>query len=358
MVSADYHKVLVNPEMSLKEAVKMMNAVSLQVLLVVDNDHSLLGVLTDGDIRRALLDEVDFQSPISMVMTKNPFTLKRPAGKKNALELMKRKEIRHIPLVDSDNRVSGLLTWKDLFENGDIEINEKDNPVVIMAGGRGSRLDLFTRILPKPLIPIGEKPIISHIMDNFSKYGFRKFIICVNYKGEMIKFYFSENHQAYSIDFVEEPSFLGTAGALSLCHNMLNNSFIVSNCDVIIDTNIERLLNYHKDNKNHATIMSTIRNIKIPYGVLKSNKGALHEIIEKPEYSFIINSGVYVIEPALINLIPKNQVTDMPDLLLKAKNEGFKVQIYPMTCNWFDVGEWAEYKKAIEHITQLAPVTC
>jgi NDP-sugar pyrophosphorylase family protein len=225
-----------------------------------------------------------------------------------------------------------------------------------MAGGKGTRLDLFTKILPKPLIPIGEKPIIGHIMDNFAKYGFNRFLISLNYKAEMIKIYFSDNHHHFTIDYIQEKDFLGTAGALSLARDRLDDTFIVSNCDVIIDTNLDRLFNYHKENENHATILSTVRNVKIPYGVLRSDKANLQAIIEKPEYNFVINSGIYVLEPEFIDLIPKNQAMDMPDLLLSGKENGFKVQIYPMTCSWFDVGEWGEYKKAIEHITEVGSV--
>jgi dTDP-glucose pyrophosphorylase len=339
------------------EAVKKMNTSSMQILLVVDESETLLGVITDGDIRRALLENIDFKHPISSIMTQSPITLANPPDKAKALSLMKEHDIQHIPLVDSEGRSSGLLLWKDFFKNGDIAVDKKPNTVVIMAGGKGTRLDLFTKILPKPLIPIGEKPIIEHIIDNFCKCGFTKFLISLNYKADMIKMYFSDNGYNYEVDYIEEDDFLGTAGALSLAGNRLNDTFIVSNCDVIIDANLDHLFNYHKENKNHATILSTVRNIKIPYGVLKTNNADLEEIIEKPEYNFIINSGIYVLEPEIIDLIPKNQAVDMPDLLLKGKRNGLKVQIYPMTCSWFDVGEWGEYKKAIEHMTALGAGT-
>jgi NDP-sugar pyrophosphorylase family protein len=266
---------------------------------------------------------------------------------------MQKNDVRHIPLLDNTGKVCGLLMWKDFFENGDIAINEKPNQVVIMAGGKGTRLDLFTKILPKPLIPVGEKPIIGHIMDNFSKYGFNRFLISLNYKADMIKIYFSDNHHDYGIDYVQEENFLGTAGALALARDRLYDTFMVSNCDVIIDTNLDRLFGYHKENGNHATILSTVRNIKIPYGVLRSDKANLQEIVEKPEYNFVINSGIYVLEPEIIDLIPDNQAMDMPDLLISGKEKGLKVQIYPMTCSWFDVGEWGEYKRAVEHMTEL-----
>lgn len=356
MTYAEYEKVLVTSDMSMLSAVKLMNSTSMQILLVVDGSRKLTGVLTDGDIRRALLEDMDFSGAIRDIMTVEPITLPYPPDKKSALHLMHKHDIRHIPLVDEDGKVCGLLMWKDFFENGDISVNEKPNTVMIMAGGKGTRLDLFTKILPKPLIPVGEKPIIGHIMDNFSKYGFNNFLISLNYKAEMIKIYFSDNHHEYGINYVQEENFLGTAGALSLAKEKLTDTFIVTNCDVIIDTNLDRLFNYHKCNNNHATILSTVRNIKIPYGVLRSNKADLSEIIEKPEYNFVINSGIYVLEPELIDLIPENQSVDMPDLLLTAKEKGYRVQIYPMTCSWFDVGEWGEYKRALEHMSEVGAV--
>lgn len=353
MNAVNYQKVLVNQNISLMEAVKLMNTSSMQILIVVDQNQRLLGVVTDGDIRRALLENVDFNNSIDAVMTRTPIILDDPPDKKKALSLMKEHQVKHIPLVDDEGRACGLLLWKDFFENGDVTVSRKPNTVVIMAGGRGSRLDLFTKILPKPLIPIGERPIIGHVMDNLGKYGFSKFLISINYKSEMIKAYFSENHLNYEIEYLHEKDFLGTAGSLSLGRSRLNDTFLVSNCDVIIDTNLDRLFCHHKENENHATILSTVRNIKIPYGVLKSNNTNLEDIIEKPEYNFVINSGIYVLEPEIIDLIEEGQAIDMPDLLLKAKDRGLKVHIYPMTCSWFDVGEWGEYKRALEHMTTL-----
>ncbi len=353
MTHTDIKNILVKSDISLLEAVKRMNNTSMQILLVVDDHQALLGVITDGDIRRAILEDVNFSDPIGSVVTFNPITMTDPPDKKTALSLMQKHDVRHIPLVNNAGKVSGLLMWKDFFENGDVALNEKSNKVVIMAGGKGTRLDLFTKILPKPLIPVGDKPIIGHIMDNFSKYGFNNFIVSLNYKAEMIKIYFSDNHHSYTIDYVQEEDYLGTAGALKLAKDRLDDTFIVSNCDVIIDTNLDRLFDYHKENGNHATILSTVRHIKIPYGVLRSERADLQEIIEKPEYNFVINSGIYVLEPDFIDLIPDNQPTDMPDLLISGKDKGFKVQIFPMTCSWFDVGEWGEYKRAIEHITEL-----
>ena len=351
-MSEYYRQVLVRPNMSLKEAIKQMDKAALQVLIVVDNENRLLGIITDGDVRRAIINGIDLNNPVETIMSKNPITIPSTTNKTRALKLMKKHEIRHIPVIDKENKIVGLVLWKNFLTNGKVAYSSKDTPVVIMAGGKGRRLDPFTKILPKPLIPIGEKPIIELIMDNFRKYGFNKFVISLNYKAEMIKMYFAENPNNYSIEYVQEKNFLGTIGALSLIKERLSNTFIVSNCDVITDANYDDLLNYHKQNNNHITILGVIRHINIPYGILNMKNGDFEEIIEKPDYHFIVNAGVYILEPKVINLIPENKTMDMPDLLLLAKKKGFKIQVYPMSCSWFDIGEWEEYRKAMEYISK------
>jgi NDP-sugar pyrophosphorylase family protein len=265
---------------------------------------------------------------------------------------MKKYEIRHIPVIDEKNKIIDIFLWKDFLKNGEVIFPLKSTSVIIIAGGKGTRLDPFTKILPKPLIPIDEKPVIEVIMDNFKKYGFNKFIIALNYKAEMIKMYFAENPNNYQIEYIQEKDFLGTIGALSLIKEKLDGTFIVSNCDVVIDANYDDLLNYHKQNNNQITILGVSRNINIPYGILnmKNERADCEEIIEKPDYHFIVNSGVYVLEPEVVDLIPRNQSTDMPDLLVLAKKKEFKIQVYPVNCSWFDIGEWGEYKKAVEYM--------
>ncbi len=352
MNSEQYKKMLIKPDTPLKNALKQMDKAGLQVLLIVDEKEKLLGIVTDGDMRRAIIKDLDFRTPIQDIMTKNPIVISYKSNKDEALGLMKKYEIRHIPVVDEKNKIIDIFLWKDFLKNGEISCPIKNIPVIIMAGGKGKRLDPFTKILPKPLIPIEEKPVIEVIMDNFKKYGFNKFIIALNYKAEMIKMYFAENPNEYQIEYIQEKDFLGTIGALSLIKDKLNQLFIVSNCDVIIDANYDDLLNYHKQNNNQITILGVSRNINIPYGILnmKNECADFEEIIEKPDYHFIVNSGVYVLEPEIVDLIPTNQPTDMPELLVLAKKKGFKIQVYPVNCSWFDIGEWGEYKKAIEYM--------
>jgi len=350
MISEKYKKILVEPSFSLKAALKQIDKSGLQVLIVVDDKERILGIVTDGDMRRAIIKGLDFKTPIQGIMTKNPIAISHKSNKEEALRLMKKYEIRHIPVVDEKNKIIDLFLWKDFLKNGEVAFAIKNVSVIIMAGGKGKRLDPFTKILPKPLIPIDEKPVIEVIMDNFKKYGFNKFIIALNYKAEMIKMYFAENPNNYQIEYIQEKDFLGTIGALSLIKQKLGSTFIVTNCDVVIDANYDDLLNYHRQNNNQITVLGVSRNINIPYGILNMKNADFKEIIEKPDYHFIVNSGVYVLEPEVVDLIPTNQHIDMPELLVLAKKKGFKIQVYPVNCSWFDIGEWGEYKKAIEYM--------
>lgn len=350
MKSESLKQVLIKPNIPLKNALKQMDKFGKQILVVVDKKNKLQGIVTDGNIRRAILKGADFESPIRSFMTQNPISISFPVDKNEALKTMKKHTIRHIPVVDEENRVRDLLLWIDFLNEGEIIYPAKKTPVIIMAGGKGLRLDPFTKILPKPLIPLGEKPIIEIIMHNFKKYGFHQFHISVNYRAEMIKLYFAENPSDYQIDYIEEKKFLGTAGSLFFVKNKLMDTFIISNCDIIIDADFDNFLSFHKKNKNHISVLAINRRMNIPYGILKMKKGDFETIEEKPEYHFIVNSGVYALESEILDLIPKDQPVDMPHLMLAAKQKGYKVQVYPISCSWFDVGEWDEYKKALKYI--------
>jgi len=343
--------VLIKEESLIKEAIKQLNENSLQILLVIDDNYRLIGTVTDGDIRRAILNNVSFDEPVGKIMNRMPKFV-YIGEEENAKELMIKHRIKTIPVLDRERRVVDLILMEKFLETK-YEYSEKPNYVFIMAGGKGTRLDPFTKILPKPLIPIGDTPIIEVIIKNFKKYGFNNFLISVNYKAEIIKLYFSENPDGYNINFIHEKDFLGTAGSLRLAEEKLKDTFIVSNCDVIIDIDFEELLKYHKKNNNHATIVGVVKNMQIPYGVIDVNNGELVNMIEKPEYNFVINSGVYVLEPELINLIPQGKPINMPDLLLKSKEVGYKVGVYPVSSKWFDVGQWEEYRNTLEYFKKV-----
>lgn len=352
-MSERYKQILVKQDMSIKEAIKPMNDSALQVLIVVDEKERILGLITDGDLRRAILNNISFNEPVKNIMNTNPITLSPPFSKENAIKLMTERHLKQIPIINNQKQVTGLILLTDLIGEECISYPAKSNQVFIMAGGKGTRLDPFTKILPKPLIPIGDKPIIEVIMSNFKSFGFNNFIISLNYKAEIIKLYFNENPDSYNISYTHEKEFLGTAGALRLAKSKLTETFIVSNCDVVIEMNFDELLSYHKQSKNDATIIGVVKNMQIPYGVIESNNGKLVEIQEKPEFNMIINSGVYVLEPKLVSLISEDQPLNMPDLLIKAKDLGYQIGVYPISSNWFDVGQWEEYSRALEHFKKV-----
>jgi len=342
-------KAVVKKNTQFRDALKQMDKAGLQVLAVVDENSKFVGLITDGDARRGILNGVQFSDTVEKIMNPNPQKI-NILDIDTAHELMDSKKIRHLPVVDSNEKLIEIILADD-FATLDALYPTKTTKVVIMAGGKGTRLDPFTKILPKPLIPVGEKPIIEIVMDKFQKFGFNKFLISLNYKAEMIKMYFRENQGNFNINYIEETEFLGTAGVLSLAKEELKETFILSNCDIISDTNFNDLLSFHKTNGNMATVVGIVRHIKIPYGIMTLKEASLESINEKPEYSFIINSGIYVLEPEILSLIPKNTHMHMPDLLMSGIKKNMKVQVYPSSSQWFDIGEWEEYRKAVDFVS-------
>ncbi len=345
---------IISKEKAVREAIIQLNDNMLQFLLVVDEQSKLVGTVTDGDIRRSIINNISLDESVEKIMNQNPKFIYAGEEEK-ARQLMITHGIKTVPVLDESNNIIDLILMEDILDQTEIKekYQLKTNTVFIMAGGKGTRLDPFTKILPKPLIPIGDKPIIEIIMDNLRKYGFNNFILSVNYKAEIIKLYFAENSNGYNLDYVQEKEFLGTAGSLKLAQDRLTETFVVSNCDVIIDMDFEKFINHHRKQKNSATIVGVVKHMQVPYGVIEARNGSVVQMIEKPRYDFIVNSGIYILEPEIIKLIPDNQPFNMPDLLLLAKENGFKIGVYPISTNWFDIGQWEEYQHTLEHFKKL-----
>ena len=227
-----------------------------------------------------------------------------------------------------------------------------NNPVVIMAGGKGTRLDPFTRILPKPLIPINDKAIIEVIMENFAAYGMKKFIVSLNYKSKLIKAYFQEKGLAYQLDYIEEEKPLGTAGALRKLISKVKKDLFVSNCDIIIKANYVDVLQFHKKGNYEITIVGTLQHHVLPYGVCEINSGGELKVIkEKPQYDFIVNTGMYILKPNALKSIPKNKFYNMTDLITDLKKKGKRVGVFPISDKaWIDTGEWDKYRESIRSL--------
>ena len=219
-----------------------------------------------------------------------------------------------------------------------------------MAGGRGTRLEPFTKVLPKPLIPIHEKPIVEHIIDRFLKIGSKHFYLSVNYKSKILKAYFEELKPKYKISFVEEKFPLGTAGSLNLLENKIRGPFFVTNCDIIIKADLDSLFKFHQKNKYDITLVASNKEYIIPYGTCKLNEeGHLSYIMEKPQYDLLINTGLYILNHNVIKMVPENEFFNITDLIDKMIKSGGKVGVYPVDeTSWIDVGQWAEYKNAVK----------
>ena len=342
--------ILAGPQETLLQVLPRMEKAGMQVILVADKAKHLIGIITDGDIRRALLRGNAMTLPLKKIMQPSPKYLSANCSLSEAREMMLKNNILHIPLVQ-EGKVVDILLWLDLFETGKSVRKEK---VVIMAGGKGTRLDPFTKILPKPMIPIGDKPMVEVIMDKLNRQGFSDFTLSLGYKGEIVRMYFQENNgRSYNVNFIQEQKALGTAGSLAMLKEKIDNSFVVTNCDIILETQYAKIIDYHKEKGNQLTIIGALRDFTIPYGVLTTEDEELNSLEEKPSFHFLVNTGVYILEPDLLYLLKENQYLDMPKLIKIAKTKNMRVGVYPHHGKWFDVGQWEEYRQTLLHFDLL-----
>ena len=344
--------ITIHKNITIKEAMKILDRTAEKCLIVVSEDRKLLGTLTDGDIRRSLLQGKNVSSKIVDSYFKAPFTLKEDDySDVEALEILRVEKLDLIPIVSNNGELIDYLTWKKLGEEKDVSNNRlSDTHVVIMAGGQGVRLQPFTKVLPKPLIPIHDKPIIEHIIDRFIKLGCSNFHITINYKKKILKAYFEDLNPKYNLDFIEEEKPLGTGGSLGFLEGKINDTFIVTNCDNIIDIDFEGFLEHHHKGNYDISLVASAKEYIIPYGTcVVDDKGGLSHINEKPKYDFLINTGLYAVEPKILDLIPKNEFFHITHLIEKVKSAQGKIGVFPIDDeSWIDVGQWAEYKKAVD----------
>lgn len=340
---------LIDEECTMLEAMERLDRVAKKVLFVVHNGQ-IKAALTDGDIRRWILKKGNLYGKVKDIANYNPKFLYEKE-KVSAKEFMREKSIEAVPIVDEN-----LVIVSIIFLN-DEEIESKkdlDIPVVIMAGGLGTRLYPYTKILPKPLIPIGEIPIAEHIINRFNKYGCKDFFLIVNHKKNMIKAYFNEIEKNYILHYVDEDEPLGTGGGLSLLKGQINSTFILSNCDILIEEDYEKIYSYHKREKNLITMVCSLKKMRIPYGVVEINEnGEIADMKEKPELSFFTNTGMYMVEPKVIAELEDNKAVGFPEIIKKHKQNGEKIGIYPISENsWLDMGrldEMEKMRRRLEH---------
>jgi len=346
-------KTSISADVSIKEALHKLDESGKAILFVCDKDNALLGSLTDGDIRRKILDSGDLQEKVSSCFNPNPTFLRQGDYNSDQVrELMISRTIEVIPVVDADKRIVDVLFWADVFGEGSIIPKTINVPVVIMAGGKGERLGPFTKIFPKSLVPIGEKPIIEIIIDKFRQYNVCQFYVTLNYKGDMIKVYLDSIPRDYKLNYIWEKEFLGTAGSLKLLASKLESTFIVSNSDIIVDLDYRDLVNFHRDNDNVFTVVGSIQHHRIPYGTINFEKdGRIRTIQEKPEFDLTVNTGVYVLSKKVLEFIPEAKPFDMTDLIQILLEDKQNVGVYPVSQkSYVDVGQWEEYKKAMDKL--------
>lgn len=345
---------IITKNKTIKEAMRLINLNQHKCLIVVDKNKKLIGTLSDGNIRRALLKNYTLDDKINYIYNNNPkFILKKNSSKEKLKSLFLKANFDIIPIIQDNRKVIDVTYWSKVF-NDERKINKKKEylpniSVVIMAGGEGTRMKPFTNVLPKPLIPINDKPVIKHIMDKFKIQGISNFIFTINHKAEIIKAYFKELKSKNKIKFINEKTPLGTAGSLKALQNKIINSFFVINCDTIVNIDYTDLYNFHEKNKNMITIIASAKEHIVPYGVCNlSATGRLKNIEEKPKFNFLASAGIYVVHPSVLKLIPKNKKFDFPELIIAAKRKKIKIGVFPIDDNsWSDIGQWSEYKKTL-----------
>ncbi|MCW7462974.1 nucleotidyltransferase family protein [Leptospira limi] len=345
--------LLIDSESFLKTAMKRLDEAGRRVVFVLDSNSKLLGSLTDGDIRRWILSGGSLDVKVSEICNQNCFFVEQNYDFETVKQRMSESKIDVVPVVDKNHEVKDYLVWELFIENKlTRKLKQKLNhPVVIMAGGKGTRLDPLTKVLPKPLIPVGDKTILEVIIDKFREYDIDDFYLSVNHKSGIIKAYMEELSPPYKVSYVHEEKPLGTAGALKYLEGKLSLPFFVSNCDILIDADYKNIMDHHLNSGNLLTLIASIKHYSIPYGVCEIEKDELVRIQEKPEYNFLVNTGMYVLNPEVFSYIPADTFFHMTDLISAVQAAKGRVGVYPIReGSWTDTGEWDEYKKALNKI--------
>lgn len=337
----NFKNLTIKQDSTIEQALKAISNGNIKIAMVVDGKSKLIGTLTDGDIRRGFLRGLDINSPIKSIVFKKPLVVKKNDIKENIFEIALKKKIYQIPIVDKKFKLIGIHLLDELVES-----KKKNNLVVIMAGGRGMRLRPLTKNIPKPMLKIGNKPILQTILEKFIESGYNNFVICVNYKSKVIVDYFGNGKKfGAQIEYIHEKIRMGTVGALSLYKKKIKEPFFVINGDILIDLDFKKMMQFHQENNSKATMSIKEYNITLPYGEVKLKNTNITSIIEKPKHKFFVNTGIYVLDPKCISLIPK-KFYDMTSLFKKMISKKNKVVSYPLGENWIDIGRYGDYKKA------------
>ena len=334
---------------TIKEALGIIDSGAMQIALVVDDNDKLLGTLTDGDIRRGILRGLDLDSSIETIVFKEPAIAKISSTKEEILKIALSKKLHQIPIVDDNGIVLDLKEIEEL-----VEPKIKTNRVILMVGGLGTRLRPLTQDTPKPMLKVGNKPILQTIVEKFAEYGFVNITMCVNFNASIIRDYFGDGKEfGVNIDYVLEQKRMGTAGALSLLKERPSEPFFVMNGDLLTNVNFEHIFNYHTLHKATATMCVREYDYEVPYGVVKMNDNKITAIAEKPVQKFFVSAGIYMLSPEILDFIPQDEFYDMPTLFEKAIAQDKNVISFPIHEYWIDIGRLEEYQKANEEYAKI-----
>lgn len=337
-----WERALIKPEISLREALACIDSVGSQMALVVDEQRRLLGTLSDGDIRRGLLNGLNLTDKVSVAMHHNPTVAKADESRHSMLMTMRQRGLHQIPVVDCDGKVVGMELLDDF-----LGVPKRENFVVIMAGGFGKRLEHLTRDTPKPMLRVGSRPLLETIIQGYSAQGFRRFYLAVNYKADQIEQYFGNGeHFGVEINYLREQQRLGTAGALSLLPEVTAQPFFVTNADLLTKENFGQILDQHLESGADATMAVRNYEMQVPFGVIREQDGYIKAIEEKPFQQFTISAGIYVLSPKMLQLVPRDTEFDMPALFEAGVRNGLRSRCHHIDGYWLDIGRLPDYERA------------
>ena len=337
-----YHDILLSPTSTIRETLKVIDSGAKKIALVADANKKLIGTITDGDIRRAILAGADLDATVDKFYNSNPIACGINDSKEKILQVAATKKLFQIPVIDGDGIIVGVAEVAELLQSPC-----RENRVVLMAGGLGTRLSPLTDITPKPMLHVGEKPILEIIIQNFAKYGFVDILLCVSYKSHMIKSYFGDGKSfGVNIDYINETKRLGTAGALSIIRSLLIKPFFVMNADLLTNINFEHLYDYHLSSQAMATMSVRELDLQVPYGVVNISDGRITSVVEKPTHKFYVNCGIYMLNPEALEYVPNDQFFDMPSLFDIMISNGKSVLSFPIREYWLDIGRMSDYERA------------
>ena len=343
-MTLNFKNLLITENQSIRNALERINRSGLKSIIVVSNKNKFKGIITDGDVRRAILKKINLNDKVKKIYNRNPiFVYDNHYSNEKIKKIFLSKKIDLIPVICKKKKeVLNIIKAIDIFYKKNIT-NLKKTPIVLMAGGLGKRLAPFTNFLPKALLPLKNKPILEQIILSFYNYRYNNFFLCLNYKSEIIRSYFSKK-KFFKIKYINEIKPLGTCGALRLLKNKIKSHFFLTNCDVLFDVNYDDIYNFHKKNENQITIVASEKEYQLQYGVCNlTRSGKLIKIHEKPSFDFIINAGLYVMNKKVLSLIPK-KTYDVPELIQTALKKKYKVAVYFISeKSWIDVGRWDEF---------------